>query len=90
MKAYERLDQKSRWCQEVSARKASGKPCSPNDPQAVAWCALGAILACYIDTSTMLGMITRLKEYLRAKSIWEWNDSTDYENVRIVLLMLDI
>lgn len=89
MKAHELLGQKSRWCRGVRARKASGKPCEPRDPQAVAWCPLGAIEACYL-TNTMLTMIMRLKGYLRVKAIWEWNDSAKYENVHAVLLKLNI
>lgn len=31
------------WCKNAPAKDADGKPCSPREPKAVAWCAIGAI-----------------------------------------------
>lgn len=36
-----------RWCQAKEALRADGMPCTADDPLAVSWCLLAAVIRCY-------------------------------------------
>lgn len=45
---------KKGWTQKEYARNSDGNPVRSKDPNAVSWCALGALLASYLDDTELL------------------------------------
>lgn len=68
------------WTQGTMARTARDWPVVANDPDAVSWCAAGAIQKAVHDLPTLFPNIMEEKlgesilEFIDGYSIWNWND----------------
>lgn len=100
MKMYELLDKPEKWTQGFIARDESSNPTAPLDDYAVCWCLLGALDKCYPRHYLEVRKINkttecRLSEAIRkkySKSLVQFNDNpnTTFDQVRSILLELDI
>jgi hypothetical protein len=48
------LSDRSKWCQCYAAKDKAGNLVAPTDPEAIAWCALGAIRKCGAINSDLI------------------------------------
>lgn len=92
MKAWELIEQTG-WCQNVYARAANGQGASVEDPNAVSYCARGAIEVTHKNDLT--DAIDRLYQGIHDKyrlTVIEWNDAPERtkEEVIAVLKELDL
>jgi hypothetical protein len=93
------------WCQESPAKDAHGKKLEAFDPEAVQWCALGAIQKVYPawqwpeTMDRVLGALCVSEKALacmtntdKACSLMEWNDDprTTFQEIKSILLSADI
>lgn len=78
-----RLADDSKWCQGVSARRASGQPCSPRDRLAVSWCMSGAVA---VDAEPMLAVevLRRLDDAAGCNAAY-YNDTHAHSEVMAVI-----
>lgn len=94
LKAWELLSKPEKWTTGDYAKDAHGSYVGTSDPQAVCFCALGAILRCYKDDDTKRREVSnQLGEHLYKQgfvSIAAWNDEVGYETVHSTLKELDI
>ena len=90
MKAFELLSDESKWCKQVVARTIGGILCDWNSPEAVRWCAMGAVLKCYSMTDEMRPTMIKLWRGLKGESIAVWNDASNFQTVHNKLKELDI
>ena len=93
MKAYILLSDRSKWCQGAEALNARGARVSANNPAAVRWCMLGAVVYCYGPGTTYEYHVARIRKAInRAGSLGAWNDARGrtYEQVVDLLKRLDI
>jgi hypothetical protein len=105
MKAHELLSSPEAWCQESPAEDALGNKVSADHPQAVKWCALGAIQKLYPPLQWEEAMdrilralsvsekgIVQLSKSDKACCLMEWNDnrSSSFQEIREVLLEADL
>jgi hypothetical protein len=61
------------WCQGASAMTIKGEPCSPDDPDARAWCLSGAMHIASMDVRTRY-WARRLLTEITGLSVENWND----------------
>ena len=105
MKAHELLSSPDTWCQESPAEDAQGNKVQALDPNAVKWCALGAIQRAYPPWEWEEAMDNLLRSLCysdqglaqmnssdKACSLMEWNDDdrSSFSEVRKVLVSFDI
>ena len=95
MKAYELLNDKSKWCQGANARNARQRGVASTSPAAVKWGLLGAFARCYgLDRpADYIQQWARLRTAVgEATSITAWNDdpARTYAEVVGLLKRLDI
>lgn len=65
------------WTQNEYARDGEGRPCDPNSPEAVCFCALGAIRRSTLDRRAMRKAIDLIKKASKhPNGIDVWNDET--------------
>lgn len=98
MKAHELLSGPSKWTKGTFAESALG-PVLHNSVDAVKWCLSGALMRCYgVDTLSIgdplyIKVLTQIQtEFPEHNAICEWNDdpSRTFEEVRAILLKLDV
>ena len=76
MTVQELLSTPNRWTQGTLARASDGRKVSPEHPEAVAWCLVGAVLRCYGHDGLRCGdIIQKLTSMIPEESIPHWNDS---------------
>jgi hypothetical protein len=105
MKAYELLSSPDTWCQESPAEDARGNRVPAFHPEAVKWCALGAIQKTYPPLQWEQAMdrvlrllsvsekgIRQLTKSDKACCLMEWNDdqNSSFREIREVLLEVDL
>lgn len=100
MKAHELLAKPERWTKHAMARLANLTPVNVGHPQAVCFCAIGALARCYNDgtvegTSRFVSVRSKLRERVKQlgfSGIIGWNDDgvRTHEEVLAVLKELDI
>ncbi|MBV8174452.1 MAG: hypothetical protein JO151_07785 [Verrucomicrobia bacterium] len=105
MKAHELLSSPEAWCQESPAEDACGNKVQALHPNAVRWCALGAIQRAYpplqweeaMDTllralSVSEKGIAQLTKSDKACCLMEWNDDRRYsfQDIREILVEADV
>ena len=105
MKAHELLSSPDTWCQESPAKDARGNKVQPFNPDAVKWCALGAVQKSYppaLWEETMDRLlralslsekgISQLTKSDKACSLMEWNDeqTCSFREIREVLVNADV
>lgn len=54
--AYELIRDESRWCQRAQAVNADGWPVPPRRPEAVRWCASGALIRAHISGDEQMAL----------------------------------
>lgn len=92
-KAWELLDSPNKWTQGACARDASGAPVMVNDPNAVCWCPMGAMIKCYPAPLTGHVMVAPWRKLQEAVgNVPQWNDTNGrtYEEVFAVLRRVDV
>ena len=89
MKAYELLNDKSKWCQGQAAMTASGDSVGVHSAWAVRWSLMGALGRCY--EFTCWGKKEDIERRL-GSDVDNWNDAEErtYEDVIGLLKRLDI
>ena len=105
MKAHELLNSPEAWCQGSPAEDACGNKVAAVNPDAVKWCALGAIQRAYPPSKWEEAMdnllrslcyseqgLARMNSSDKACSLMEWNDDdrSSFSEVREVLVSFDI
>lgn len=95
MKAHELLSDRSKWTQGELARNCDGCSCDPESDEAVAFCAIGALVKCYGHQSVEYYENLRAARRNAAKLFHEeqvmWvNDEIGYEAVMRVLRETDV
>lgn len=68
------LGTESEWCKGAGARKVSGLPCAPLNPDAVSWDIWGALVKASVDIGASLETRNLVYKYLRD------NIPSDYKN----------
>ena len=101
MKAHELLSSHEVWCQESPAEDAFGNKVHALHPNAVRWCALGAIQKTYPPVEWEGAMdsllralsvsekgIAQLTKSDKACCLMEWNDDRQYsfQDIREILI----
>ena len=83
--ARELISQPERWTQGAYARDLNGLRVSPGGPNAVCWCAIGAMAkVAGLSSGEMEDSRAAITLELAAESngvIAEWNDASDHESV---------
>ena len=105
MKAHELLSSPETWCQESPAKDLHGDKLQAFDPQAVKWCALGAVQKLYRSSQWEETMdrllralsvsepgLAQMTKSDKACCLMEWNDDrrTTFQEIRSTLLSADI
>lgn len=105
MKAHELLSSPDTWCQESPAVDADGNKVPAFHPEAVKWCALGAIQKVYPALQWEEAMdrllralsfsekgIEQLSKSDKACCVMEWNDESQssFEEIRELLMEADV
>jgi hypothetical protein len=105
MKAYELFSSPDTWCQASLAEDAHGNRVPALHPDAVKWCALGAIQKNYPPFQWEQAMdrvlralsvsekgIRQLSKSDKACCLMEWNDDQDssFREIRQILLEVDL
>jgi hypothetical protein len=105
MKAHQLLSSSAIWCQESPAEDARGNQVSAFHPQAVKWCALGALQRVYPPWEWEAAMdrllralsvsdkgIEQLSKSDKACSLMEWNDdrNSSFRDIREILFEADV
>ena len=105
MKAHELLTSPETWCQESPAEDPQGKKLHAFEPQAVKWCALGAIQRTYPPIQWAPAMdrllralsvsengLAQMTSSDKACCLMEWNDDrqTSFQEIREILLEADV
>jgi hypothetical protein len=98
MKAHELIADPEHWTRHAYARNSDGLPTDPEAPDAVCWCALGAIHRCYgyrPYDDDFRGIMTRyyqaVEDAYGDKSVVNVNDRADgHPKVLAILKQLDI
>lgn len=105
MKAHELLSSPEAWCQESPAEDAHGNKVHALHPNAVKWCALGAIQKTYPRLEWGRAMdsllralsvsekgIAQLTKCDKECCLMEWNDDRQYsfEDIRKILIQADL
>jgi hypothetical protein len=105
MKAHELLSSSEAWCQESPAEDAYGNKVDALHPNAVRWCALGAIQKTYPPVKWEEAMdsllrslsisekaIAQLTKSDKACCLMEWNDDRQYsfQDIREILIEADV
>lgn len=99
MKAHQLLADKSKWCRGARGRNAAGESVGALAPDAVSWCANGAIEVCYGEGWQAPARKAReacearydtLGASRKGLSLSEVNDRFGHDVVSALLLELDI
>ena len=105
MKAHQLLNSPDIWCQESPAEDARGNRVPAFHPQAVKWCALGALQKVYppLEWEGAMDRILRalsvsengigqLSKSDKACSLMEWNDhqNSSFRDIREILSEADV
>jgi hypothetical protein len=105
MKAHQLLSSSDIWCQESPAEDAHGNKVPAFHPQAVKWCALGALQKVYPPLELEEAMdrllralsvsekgIGRLSKWDKACSLMEWNDdrNSSFRDIREILFEANV
>ena len=76
--AKARIADKKHWCQRTLARTARGRGVHPCDPEAVSWCAVGAIYS--VDGGNVLiGLLAEASKSIFGLPVAKVNNDTDKE-----------
>jgi hypothetical protein len=105
MKAHELLKSPETWCQESPAEDRRGNKLQALDPQAVKWCALGAIQKVYPRSQWAEAMdrllralsvsehgLAQMTNSDKACCLIEWNDDcqSSFLEIKEILFQADI
>jgi hypothetical protein len=90
MKAWQLLSDRSKWTKNALARDANGYPTDANSPEAVKWCASGAIHRCYRDARKRTRAIRKAQRLTGIGSLWSLNDREGYDAVLAILKDCDV
>lgn len=84
MKAVDYI--KKGWTQGAFARKADGSPTYSLDPEAVCWCAFGALNMAYPDHG-YVGVFTELKTAIGGEQLVAyWNDDPNRTQQEVIAM----
>lgn len=97
MKAHELLATPEKWTQRATARDLNGFDLSSEvalSKKAVAWCSMGAILACYED-SNIAGNNTAADKYALLRDrvgndVLKWNDAPQRTHAEVVAVLREL
>lgn len=94
MKAHELLADESKWTTGSYARKANGAPVHFDSPEAVCWCAAGAIWKCSGTTKRYSQAMAKARKITErdypGRFLEGVNDNIGYEAVLKVLREADV
>lgn len=93
MKAWQLISDRGFWTTGTRARDAGGSAVAPNSPEAVCWCANGAIDACYRHPADRRYMLRLARETAVARHnvpLSRVNDRMGHEYALSILRDLDI
>ena len=90
MKVKELLTDESKWTKKAWTRNGAGEICGVNAPEACCWCLSGAIDFCYSSFREKYEIVGRITRELRGVSLFTWNDSVSFKEVRTLIEKLDI
>lgn len=89
--AYKRIQYKDNWCQDALARTFDGFEVYPRDDEAVAFCALGAIMADGVTDVTLTAACVLFRTVLndqfinvKSKTLERWNDDSRRTHTEIL------
>jgi len=89
MKAWELLSDPTHWTQGTYARAADGREIHYSDPEATAWCVIGACRKLYTFEERH-ALYEMLWHIVPGGDVKTWNDTTDHATVLAKLKELDI
>ncbi len=91
MKIRELYTDESRWCQHFECIDSKGNPVDFHSNRAASWCLLGSILKCYGNDPSIISKIrSTLKEKGLGGSIFTFNDTHTFEEVKGLVELLDV
>lgn len=80
--ARELISDPSKWTQNAIARMPDGTECSEHDPEAVSWCALGAIHKCgYVYSGDAWAHLSNAAYEVGASSLVDVNNNRQHADV---------
>ena len=69
------------FCKGVLAENVAGKPCGVDDPDAVAWCAIGALgkatITLGLSDAEDWALTRGLRDHLGVVNVSDWNDAEE-------------
>ena len=89
MKVKELLSDRERWIQNTMAVNTKGETVRFSDPEACAFCLLGAVYKCYENTEDYVCIIEDIEEIVE-RNVGGFNDCSTYEEVMEVVEALNI
>ena len=89
-KAHQLIEDKARWTIRADSRDQQGLPVDPIDPQAVYWCARGAIIKCYANPEPTLKLVNDESFKRHSRGLCGVNDSLGHGPIWNIMRDLDI
>lgn len=94
MKAWQLIEDESRWTTGVVARDQGNAPVCSLSPEAVRWCAMGAIARCYVHPREEMEVSMAARHLCQARhgtlSISRVNDGLGHAAILAILKELDV
>ena len=82
--AADLIEPEGAWTRGVLARNASGNLVMPCNPEAICWCALGAIRVAGHFVQAATRSVCFFRRHIGVESIEDWNDATGRTQVEVV------
>lgn len=88
MRLSELLNSADKWTHTFLARDADGLSVLPQDPKAVCWCLLGAVIKCKIQKFSTFTNVVR--KHTKFDSVAMFNDqTTSFEKVQEIIVLFE-
>ena len=81
MKAWQLIEKEENWCKGYTALNSSGKFVYPESPDAVKWCAIGAITKCYSTQEGYIRVMENLQRLVGNRYMNDWNDTSTHAEI---------
>ena len=90
MKMHELLSDKSKWTRGAFARNSNNDSVPPTSEEAVKFCIMGAMKACYETKEACDAVYTKLWRHIGGMVIWNDKPGRRFSDVHAMLLKLDL